>query len=73
MSYDKLEQQRQRLNRDLVKRMRNGESLTRMSADATHFPPRPTIKKDPKALTFLYEENSKLKVVKSITLPKERA
>lgn len=64
MSYDKLEQQRQRLNRDLVKRMRNGESLTRMSADDTHFPPRPSIKKDPKALKFLYDENPKLTVVK---------
>jgi hypothetical protein len=41
-------------NRDLIRRMNNGENLTTFSSAASWFPPRPTIAKDPQALAQLY-------------------
>lgn len=41
-------------NQDLIRRMRNGESLTSFDSQASWYPPRPTITKDPKAIAKLY-------------------
>lgn len=40
-------------NRDLVQRVRNGESINLVDASATWFPPRPIIKKDARAIMQL--------------------
>lgn len=41
-------------NRDLIRRMRNGEPLTSFDSHASWFPPRPTIEKNQEALVQLY-------------------
>jgi hypothetical protein len=41
-------------NKELVERMRRGESL-QDSPNSTWYPPRPTIKKDLKAINLLYD------------------
>jgi hypothetical protein len=45
---------RRQHNDDVLKRMRNGESLSRMDSRSTWFPPRPSIAKDPDAMKRLY-------------------
>lgn len=52
---------RRQHNEDLLRRMRSGEALWSFDSNASWFPERPKIKKDPKALARLYrtaEENS---------------
>jgi len=41
-------------NRDLIRRMRNGDSLTSFDSTSSWYPPRPVIEKDEKALAELY-------------------
>lgn len=41
-------------NKDLVERMKRGESLSTVDAAATFWPPRPIIKKDPTALEAIH-------------------
>ncbi len=45
---------RQDRNSELVRRMRNGDSLTSFNSQSSWFPPRPTIEKDPNAIHQLY-------------------
>lgn len=49
-----LEKQRLERNADLVRRMKLGESLALIPTDQTFFPPRPSLKKDLKAINRLY-------------------
>lgn len=44
-------------NSDLIRRMKNGESLTSYDSSASWFPPRPTIQKDEKAQKRLYGDS----------------
>jgi len=48
------ERSRQNHNEDLIRRMRDGEPLTSFDSTSSWYPPRPIIKKDPKALQALY-------------------
>jgi hypothetical protein len=41
-------------NERVLKLMRDGQSLSMIPVEATHFPPRPFIKKDPKAIAKLF-------------------
>ena len=45
---------RRERNSDLIRRMRNGESLTSYDSAASWFPPRPVIEKDKNAMSQLY-------------------
>jgi hypothetical protein len=45
---------RQDRNVELVRRMRNGEQLTSFDSQSSWYPPRPTIEKDPSAISKLY-------------------
>ena len=51
-----MEQIRKQLNMDLVRRMRNGESLTTYDSKASWYPPRPIIEKDQEAIERLYSD-----------------
>ena len=44
-------------NKQLIKRMRSGETLTTFSSFSSWFPPRPMIEKDPEAVAKLYGED----------------
>ena len=46
--------QRRKQNLDLIKRMRNGDSLLSFDSHASWYPVRPIIKKDQRALEKLY-------------------
>jgi len=62
---------RKERNKDLIKRMKKGETLSSFSSESSWFPPRPTIQKDKKAMDKLYnkkepaENKSKLKGVEN--------
>ena len=43
-------------NKDLVERMKNGESLTSFNLEQNWFPPRPLIEKNKSAIKKLYEK-----------------
>ena len=45
---------RMKENADLIKRMKNNESLSRIPPAATHFPPRPVIEKDKAAIDKIF-------------------
>lgn len=47
---------RKKHNGDLIRRMRNGESLTAIDSKASWFPPRPVIEKDKTEMKRLYTE-----------------
>lgn len=49
---------REKHNQDLIDRMKSGENLQRYSSQASWFPPRPVIKKDPGAIETLYGKSS---------------
>jgi hypothetical protein len=59
-------------NRDLIRRMRNGESLTRFDCRSSWFPPRPTIEKDKEAIEKLYRLKEKSCQDKSSKVKKEK-
>ncbi len=48
-------------NKDLIRRMRNGEPLTSFDSHSSWFPPRPTIEKDSNAISQLYGETTEAK------------
>jgi len=50
-------------NSELLRRMRNGDSLTSYDSAASWFPPRPIIEKDEKALKQLYGRRKTDKMV----------
>lgn len=50
---------RRQHNQELIRRMRNGESLTAFDSKASWYPPRPIIEKDKVAIEKLYHDNSK--------------
>jgi len=52
-------EERQKRNKDIVERMRNGDQLSSFKAESSWFPPRSIIKKDEKALQFLYDKKAK--------------
>ena len=54
-------------NQELLRRMRNGDSLTAFDSSSSWFPPRPTIEKDKKEMARLYE-NQKVKKVDDKTI-----
>jgi hypothetical protein len=43
-------------NREVLEKYRAGDSLADVSPQATHFPPRPIIKKDPELVARVYGE-----------------
>ena len=47
-------ERRMKENADLVRRMKDGQSLSRIPQSATFFPPRPVIEKDKEAQNRLY-------------------
>jgi hypothetical protein len=47
-------------NKDLIERMKSGDTLQRYNAQSSWFPPRPVIKKDLKAIDMLYREKKEL-------------
>ena len=47
---------RKQHNSDLIRRMRNGESLNAIDSKASWFPPRPVIEKDRSEMARLYQE-----------------
>lgn len=56
------EQLREEHNKDLIRRMRNGEPLTSFNSESSWFPPRPIIEKNTEALSKLYgEEKEEMK------------
>lgn len=50
----KIELDRKERNREVVRKFKSGHTLTAVSPEATHFPPRPKIKKDKEAIKKLY-------------------
>lgn len=46
---------RRQHNQELIRRMRNGESLTSFDSKASWYPPRPIIEKDKEAIERLYQ------------------
>jgi hypothetical protein len=50
--------QRRDHNKELLRRMNNGESLTTFSNASSWFPPRPVIEKDRKLMVKLYGETA---------------
>jgi hypothetical protein len=56
---DKDAERRRHENENLVARMRSGETLARIDASATFFPPRPVILKDFKELARIFESKEK--------------
>lgn len=59
MSESKAERARKEKNKDLVERMRRGESLSQFDKEESWYPKRPKIKKDKKELDRLYGEDEK--------------
>ncbi len=53
-----LEQLRKIRNKELMRRVRSGESTNSFDSFASWFPPRPIIKKDPQAIGVLYGKAS---------------
>jgi hypothetical protein len=51
---EQAERRRQEHNRQLLEKMVSGEPLRAFDSQASWFPPRPVIKKDPKAIEKLY-------------------
>lgn len=43
-------------NEQLIRRMKSGEALWSYDSQASWFPPRPTIEKDPEAIKRLYKD-----------------
>ena len=72
-SSDQKKDARKEHNRDLIRRMRNGDSLTSYDSTASWFPPRPCIEKDEKEMVRLYgnaalkSESSQIPVEKEKT------
>ncbi len=52
---------RKKHNREIVQRMKSGETLHRYNAQSSWFPPRPIIKKDEEAIKSLYGHSEKQK------------
>ena len=51
----KIEQDRKRRNAELTRKVKAGERIDPLvSQDATHFPPRPVIKKDKREMARIY-------------------
>ena len=50
---------RKKHNHELIKRMREGDPLRSYDSNASWFPPRPIIKKDPMAIAKLYKDLEK--------------
>lgn len=48
---------RKRHNQELIRRMRNGDNLKSFDNYASWYPPRPILKKDSKAIDFLYKKS----------------
>ena len=53
-SVEQLSSHRKHRNRCIIKRMREGEPLHSFDSWSSWFPPRPIVKKDPKAMLQLY-------------------
>ena len=51
-------QKRDEKNKDLIRRMRAGESIALYKQQATWFQPRPVIKKDEKLVQELFKKNA---------------
>ena len=49
---------RRQHNSDLIRRMRNGESLTSFDSKASWYPPRPIIQKDKAEMARLYDSRT---------------
>ena len=58
----KEKEERERRNKDLVRRMKKGENLTAYNTQDTWFPNRPLIKKDKELIKKLYNEETKGKI-----------
>lgn len=56
---DKKDKIRQEKNKDLIDRMRKGESLSQFVKEESWYPKRPKIKKDQKEMNKLYGEEGK--------------
>jgi hypothetical protein len=56
---EKDQDNRKKHNQELIRRMRNGDSLKSFDNIASWYPPRPVIKKDPKAIEMLYSIKDK--------------
>jgi hypothetical protein len=54
-----LKKKRDERNRDIVERMKRGESLTSFNTKNSWFPPRPVIEKNKEVLKLLYEKEDK--------------
>jgi len=50
-----IEDKRLKHNQDIVRRMRQGETLSGFSSESSFFPPRPIIKKDLAVVKKLYK------------------
>ena len=59
---------RRQHNSELIRRMRNGESLTSFDSKASWYPPRPIIQKDKSEMARLYDSQE----VRSRPAPKKR-
>jgi len=68
MRYEDEAEKRRRKNRDLVERMKRGDSLSSIPQEATWFPPRPRVEKD---LSKLYPELAAKKPEGRFTIVKE--
>lgn len=55
---NKEEQKRREHNGDLIRRMKDGETLTSFDSTSSWFPPRPIVKKDQRAIERLYREEA---------------
>lgn len=51
-----LDKKREERNRELVERMRQGDSLSQFNPQLSFFPPRPVIKKDPREIRRVHGE-----------------
>jgi len=51
-----IEKKRKKRNKELVKRMRQGETLSSFDAQLSFFPPRPLIEKDEKEVERLFKK-----------------
>lgn len=49
-------------NKELIERMHSGEALWSFDCKASWYPPRPVIKKDPKAINQLYGSSEAVRV-----------
>ncbi len=55
-------------NQELIRRMRQGDSLTAYDSKSSWFPPRPIIEKDSEAITKLYGKNDSEKEIEKPAL-----